>query len=179
MRAEYIPIALFYAVISELTYPNQLAMRIALKTGLRINDVLSLRKSQLKIRPTIHEQKTGKARRIYFGAELYRELCAYAFHYPKFNDSDFVFPHRTNNNRHRTRQAVYKDVKKAVAVLRLSGQISPHSARKCAAVREFVRTKSIERVRQFLNHDRELTTILYALSDQPVLQSLFSSQKPF
>lgn len=178
MRSDYIHPELLWAVIDGLTYPNQLAMRIALKTGLRIDDVLSIKKDNFKIRMTVREKKTRKSKRIYFGVELFKELSAFAFHNPSGYFSPYLFPHRTRRNAHRTRQAVYKDVKKVVLLLKLSGNISPHSARKCAAVRELARTGSIYNVMRFLNHERDLVTILYALSDQSVLMERLRSQKP-
>lgn len=176
MRAEYIHPELLWAIIDGLTYPNQLAMRIALKTGLRIDDVLSIRRDRLKIRMTVREKKTGKSKRVYFGVELYKELNAFAFHYPRTFENCFLFPHRTRCDAHRTRHAVYRDVKKVVSKLKLTGQISPHSARKCAAVRELARTGSLERVKIFLNHERDLVTMLYALSDQGFFNSLLNKK---
>ena len=60
MRSDYIESALFYAILEELTYPNQLALRVALKTGLRIDDVLSIKKKRLHLRIYLKEKKTGK-----------------------------------------------------------------------------------------------------------------------
>lgn len=178
MKADYLHPELLLSVIEGLTYPNQLAMRISLKTGLRIDDVLSIRKDRLKLRMTVREKKTGKSKRVYFGVELYKELYSFAFHNPKNIFSDFLFPHRTRRNAHRTRQAVYRDVKRVVLLLRLSGQISPHTARKCAAVRELARTGSIESVKRFLNHEHDIVTLLYALSDQGFFTKLYGAQKP-
>ena len=170
MRSEYIDTALFYAVIEELTYPNQLAMLTSLKTGLRIDDVLSLKKDKLHIRIFVKEKKTGKYKRCYLGKQLYDELYNFAFRSEySCRLSPYVFPHRTKYNRHRTRQAVYRDVRRAAVRLRLTGAISPHTARKCAAVREFKKKLRIEDVRKFLNHDNEFTTLLYALSDNKTL----------
>lgn len=174
MRSEYVLPEILYCVIDELTYANRLAMLIALKTGLRIDDVLSMKRDSLRLRMTIREKKTGKSKRVYLGVELYKALRGFSLQ--SFSESEFLFPHRTNKNKHRTRQAVYKDVKKVVTNLKLSGQISPHSARKCAAVREFRRTESLDAVRRFLNHDRELTTLLYAFSDKSIIESLYQKR---
>ncbi len=177
MRSEYIDTALFYAIVDELTYPNRLAMLTSLKTGLRIDDVLSLRKDRLHIRIYVKERKTGKSKRCYLGKELYNDLYAFAFKSEySVRTSPFVFPHRVRVDRHRTRQAVYRDVKRAAERLRLNGAISPHTARKCAAVREFQKKLSIQDVRRFLNHDNELTTLLYALSDNKQMMRLLTKK---
>ena len=104
-----------------LTPPNALAAQIALKTGLRISDVLSIKTDQLKQRQfTVTEQKTGKKRRIFLNESLKEALRAQA-------GETFVFEHAHDPNRHRTRQAVYKDIKRAAKALRLDGNIAPHS----------------------------------------------------
>lgn len=177
MRSDYVESALFYAILDELTYPNQLAMRIALKTGLRIDDVLSLKKKRLHVQIYLKEKKTGKEKRAYLGTELLNELYAFCYKPPNlWNGSEYVFAHRTKKDAHRTRQAVYKDVKKAVKKLRLDGNITPHSARKCAAVREYRRRGNVAAVQKFLNHDKEMTTILYALSDCKELVNALSKR---
>ncbi len=177
MRSDYIDTALFYAVIEELTYPNQLAMLTSLKTGLRIDDVLGITKDKLHVRLFIKEKKTGKYKRCYLGKQLYDELYTFAFRSEySCRLSPFVFPHRTNIARHRTRQAVYRDVRRAAVRLKLSGAISPHTARKCAGVREFKKNLRIEDVRKFLNHDNELTTLLYALSDDKQMMRLLTKK---
>lgn len=178
MRSEYVDTAIFYAIIEELTYPNKLAMLTSLKTGLRIDDVLGLKKDKLHVRLFVKEKKTGKYKRCYLGKQLYADLYnfAYSSEYT-VRRSPFVFPHRTRTDRHRTRQAVYRDVRRAVERLKLSGAISPHTARKCAAVREFKKNFRVEDVRRFLNHDNELTTLLYALSDSNEVMRALTKKK--
>lgn len=175
MKADYIDTVFFYAILEELTYPNQLAMLTALKTGLRIDDVLALKKDRLHLSVFVVEKKTKKHKRAYLGKELYNDLKAFA-NSPKYSrrDSVFLFPHRTKPHKHRTRQAVYNDIKKAVKKLRLSGNFSPHSARKLSAVNKYKKTNDLQKVKKFLNHDSELVTILYALSDNPdILRAIY------
>lgn len=178
MRSEYVDTAIFNAILEELTYPNRLAMTVSLKTGLRIDDVLSLKKDKLHVRIFVKEKKTGKYKRCYLGKELYNELYTFAFRSVySCRPSPFVFPHRTRRDRHRTRQAVYRDVRRAAERLQLSGAISPHTARKCAGVRVFKKNLSIEDVRRFLNHDNDLTTLLYALSDSNVVMQALDKKR--
>lgn len=166
MRSDFADALIFQAVLDGLTYPNYLVMRVCLKTGLRLDDVLSIRADHLKLRFTVREKKTGKSKRVYLGVDLFRELSAWTKHNPRNAGCVYVFPHRLHKDRHRTRQAVYKDVKNIARQLQLPGNICPHSARKCAAVREYSRTLSLAAVKQFLNHDSDITTMLYALSDK-------------
>lgn len=141
--------------------PNRLALRVSLATGLRIGDVLSLMRVRLAPRMTVKEQKTGKSRRVYIPAALLEEMQAQAGRY-------WVFEGRTDPRKHRTRQAVYKDLARAAKLFRLPSwqHISPHSARKVFAVREYHKDGDLKRVQQLLNHDSEAVTVLYAMADQ-------------
>lgn len=150
-------------VLAALTPPNRLAMEIALATGLRIGDVLALRmrkvQAALNGRLTVRELKTGKLRRIYLRPELRERALSMA-------GKVFVFEGRLDQHRPRSRQAVYKDLKRAAKLFRVVLQVSPHTARKVYAVRAYARTgKNLARVQKILNHSDPAVTILYALAD--------------
>lgn len=146
-------------VLSALTYENQLVIRVAMSTGLRVGDVLSLKTSQLSTRFTVQEQKTGKNKRCSIGKELYQELLKQA-------GKVWVFPHRTDGKKHRTRQAVYKDIKRAAKLFRIDGNIAPHSVRKMYAVEQFHKTGDLNAVQRKLNHSSPTVTLIYAMADQ-------------
>ena len=81
----------------------------------------------------------------------------------------WVFEGRCDPRRHRTRQAVYKDVKRVARMYQRAGsvrkgQVSPHSARKLAAV-EAYRRGGLDAAQRLLNHSDPIVTLLYALSD--------------
>ena len=78
--------------------------------------------------------------------------------------SPWAFPGR-NPAAHRTRQAVWKDVKRAAVSMRLKTNIAPHSFRKVYAVELLHEYGDIERVRRALKHDRQTTTLIYAMAD--------------
>ena len=141
---------------------NRLAIETSLATGLRIGDVLALHTDQVRRgRFTIKEQKTGKRRRLTLPKELQLALLQQA-------GRVFVFEHRTDQFRHRTRQAVWADLHRAAKFFRLPKRlvVSPHSARKIYAVSRFQSTGSLQRVQELLNHSDEAVTVLYALADQ-------------
>lgn len=71
--------------------------------------------------------------------------------------------------KHHTRQAVWKDVKRAAQAFRLKQNVGPHSARKVYAVDLMKRYGDIERVRRALNHSSESVTLIYAMADQQLL----------
>lgn len=136
---------------------NRLVMRTALTTGLRIGDVLELRPEQLKPHFWVTEQKTGKKRQVGLPEPLLSDLKKNAGKY-------WVFPGR-DPKKHRTRQAVWKDVKRAARAFRLKQNVGPHSARKVYAVDLLRKYGDIERVRRALNHSSESITMIYAMAD--------------
>lgn len=160
LRADYIPKEALEHILSALTTPNELALQVSLCTGLRIDDVLSLKTHQLKTnRFTVTESKTMKHRKITLPVNLWNDLLMQA-------GKIYVFEGRTDPRKHRTRQAVYKDLKRAATLFRVKNlQISPHSARKIYAVDKYQRTCRLDKVRELLNHSDEAVTMLYAMAD--------------
>lgn len=141
-----------------MQYNNVLALRVSLETGLRIDDVLSLRTENLKGRTIVGTaEKTGKPFKKTLSADLAKRL-------KQVKGSIYIFPHRLKKDKHRTRQAVWKDVKKAARLLGIKGNIAPHSARKTYAV-ELFKDKGIAAVQEQLQHDRLNTTMIYAFAD--------------
>lgn len=135
---------------------------IAVESGLRIDDVLSLPASAVEKQTfTVTEKKTGKRRRIRWHADTRK----YAETYARSHGKPFLFPHRTDSARHRTRQAVWKDLKRASALFRFDFNLAPHSLRKYRAVEIYRRTGSLEKVKSEFLHDDMSVTILYALAD--------------
>ena len=161
MRSGYIAPEDFKRLAVRLQPANLLALRIAMQTGLRIDDVLSLRIEKLKIRLTVTEKKTGNKRRVYIGKRLLKVI----FDFVGRRKIGFVFPHRLDPKRHRTRQAVFKDIKKQAEALGLHSQISPHTFRKVYAVKLYHRTKDLATVQRILGHKKMETTLIYALAD--------------
>lgn len=157
MRTEYLLEREVELVLSALTDQNRLIMRVCLKTGLRVGDVLELRPHQLRPHFWVTEQKTGKRRQVGLPEPLLSDL-------KKNANQWWVFPGR-NPRKHHTRQAVWKDVKRAAAAFRLPQNIAPHSARKFYAVDLLKKYGDIERVRRALNHNSETVTMIYALAD--------------
>ena len=161
MRADYCSSSALETILVALMPPNRLAILVSLTTGLRIGDVLSMKTEALrKERFTIKEEKTGKTRRVRLGNELRDELFAQAGRF-------YVFEHRTDPKKHRSRQAVYKDLARACELFRVKGvHLSPHSARKIYSVGVYKRTGSLDRVRELLNHSSEAVTLIYAMADE-------------
>lgn len=163
VKSDYVNGDIMSHILAALMPANRLAIVTSIYTGLRIGDVLALKSSDLlKDRFTIKEQKTGKSRRIRLPNKLKSDLLAQAGRY-------YVFEHRTDPKKHRTRQAVNKDIKRACELFRVSKlNVSPHTARKIYAVEEYHKSGSLKRVQQLLNHSNESVTMIYALADELV-----------
>lgn len=160
MRTDYLNPQVYNRLYAVMTYENVLALRIALETGLRIDDVLSLKAFQLSGR-TLRgvEEKTGKAFKKVISSDLASRLKNI-----RTNVHGYFFPHRLDPSKHRTRQAVWSNMKKAARVLGLPMNVAPHSARKTYAV-ELFSDRGLAEAQKALNHDRLSTTMIYAFSN--------------
>lgn len=156
-RTHYLAPALYNKLYAAMQYENALALRTALETGWRISDVLHLGVADLDGR-TLRcvAMKTGKPDRKVISADLAKRLRQIAANGRIF-DGRF-------GNKPRTRQAVWRDVKKAAKRLELDGNIAPHSARKTYAVEDF-KDNGLRKVQDDLQHDSINTTMLYAFAD--------------
>lgn len=158
MTTEYLLEKEVEQVLGLLTLENRLVMRVALHTGLRLGDILNFRPWQLRPNFWITEQKTGKRRQVGLPEPLLSDLRQAA-------GREWVFP-GADPTKHRTRQAVWKDVKRAAAAARLTANAAPHSARKVYAVELMRKYGDIERVRRALNHGGYAVTMIYAMADK-------------
>lgn len=159
MQADYIAPDMMEHVLAALMPANALAVRVSMATGLRIGDVLEIKTDEIQRgRWTVREGKTGKTRRVTLPKTLQAAVLRQAGHI-------WAFPGRSDGRRHRTRQAVYKDIRRAAGAFRLREHISPHTARKMFAVASLRRYGDLKKVQSLLNHDNEAVTMIYALAD--------------
>ena len=145
-------------VLAALTPSNRLVCRVCLHTGLRVGDVLALRTQQLAPRFWVTERKTHKRRQVGLPADLLADIRAQA-------GDVWAFPGRKPGS-HKTRQAVWADVKRAAKAFRLPQNVAPHSLRKVYAVDLLERYGDIGRVQRALNHSSIETTLIYAMADK-------------
>lgn len=157
MKTDFIEPWLYGKIFHVMRYDNALALRVSLETGLRIGDVLALTPENIK-GTTIYyvAQKTGKAGKKQISAELAEKLR-------KISTKKFVFCGRSGD-KPRTRQAVWKDVKRASKIVGIDVNAGCHSARKTYAV-DLYEKSGLQAVQKELQHDRQDTSMIYALSD--------------
>lgn len=158
MKTDYLLSEAVEDVLHLLTYENRIICRVLLHTGLRISDVLEFQTAQLKPNFWITERKTGKRRQVGLPEPLLSDVLEQA-------GTVWAFP-GAKPGTHRTRQAVWKDVKRAAGALRLNVNAAPHSLRKVYAVELLDKYGSLARVQRALNHSSVEVTLLYAMADK-------------
>lgn len=163
MTTEYLLDREVDMVLRALMPSNRRVMQVSLHTGLRVSDVLELRTEQLRKAKSgrfwVTEKKTGKRRMVGIPKALREELLRNA-------GEVWVFESRSDPQKHRSRQAVWKDVKRAAEAFRLPQNVAPHSFRKVYAVDLLESCGDIEKVRRALNHGSIETTLIYAAAAQ-------------
>ncbi len=159
MRSDYLKPELYGVLEKVMQRENVLAMRVAVETGLRIDDVLSMRWSDFKRggRFEYVAKKTGKRGTKTISRALKSELFA------RKADGEYVFPGR-KRGRHRTRQAVWKDMVQACNKMGITQNGTPHSARKTYAV-QLRKEEGLAAVQRELQHTSSTTTMIYAFAD--------------
>lgn len=158
MKTEYLLQEQVSHVLAALTPQNRLIARVCLHTGLRVGDVVGIPAASLASQFMVSERKTGKKKRVGLPAELLAEIRAQS-------DRTWAFPGR-EEGKHKTRQAVWADVKRAAKAFRLPQNIAPHSFRKVYAVDLLGKYGDLERVRRAMNHSGVEVTLIYAMADR-------------
>lgn len=162
MKTSYLIERHVECVLAALTPSNRLVARTCLHTGLRLGDVLAIRFEQLNTNFWITERKTGKRRQVGLPRDLLEDIR-------KQGGPVWAFPGR-DPTKHRTRQAVWADVKRAARAFRLPQNVAPHSFRKVYAVQLLQKYGDIDRVRRALNHSSYTTTMIYAMADKLLVE---------
>lgn len=158
MTTEYLLNQELGHVLAALIPQNALILETVLHTGLRISDVLELRTEQLKPSMWVVEKKTGKRHRCGLPGPLLKQILAQA-------GPVWAFP-GAKTGTHKTRQAVWADVKRAARAFRMPQNVGTHSFRKVYAVKLLERYGNIDRVRRALGHSSPAVTALYAMADK-------------
>ena len=157
MRTETLLKRQLELILAGLMPDNRRVVQVMLHTGLRIGDVLELRADQIGRQFTVVQQKTGKKIRVGLPDALAAEIRTAAQAYG---------PSPRQPQQHRTRQAVWKDLKRLQRALHLGVNLGTHSMRKEYAVDLLSRYGDIASVQRALGHDRPATTMIYAMADQ-------------
>ncbi len=173
MKADYIEPNVLEVLLSVMRDENALAVRVSLETGLRIGDVLSLRRESVEQSEhiTVIEAKTKKPKEITLQPRTREAVLALS------EGHVWAFPSPLKQGQPRRRQTVWRDLKRACALCAVRLNITPHTARKVYAVRKFKR-EGLKSTKEALNHDNITTTLLYAFSDALTERKEYEEAQP-
>ena len=146
-------------ILAALTPGNRRVIQVMLRTGLRVSDVLELPRDKIGRQFTVTEAKTGKRMKCGLPDWLSEDIRRSS------TGSTWAFPSPTNPKRHRSRQAVWRDLKRVQRAFRLPINLGTHSARKSYAVHLMHQYGDLEKVRRALNHSNTTITAIYAMAD--------------
>lgn len=136
-----------------------LPLAVSLETGLRVGDVVKLRRANLQPDGLHYRaQKTGKAGKAKISSGLRKQLEA-------GRKGKWLFPSPYKSGAHITRQCVWARVKRACKAQNIDPEgVSPHSMRKVFAV-ELYRDRGFRAVQEALQHSNGATTEIYSYAD--------------
>jgi integrase len=157
VKSKYVEQETIKAIKGSLDEQAWLPLWVALETGLRVGDVVALRRASLK-EDGIHyrAQKTNKCGVAKISAELRRQLPT---------KGKWLFPSPYKQGEHITRQCVWARIKRAAKRAGLNTEgVSPHTLRKVFAV-ELYREKGFKAVQTALQHSNAATTEIYSFAD--------------
>lgn len=157
MTTEYLYQQEVDRVLSALMPQNQLIVKVMLQTGMRLSDALQMRTEGLATSGWYTEGKTGKRRRYGLKKPLLEAIQEQA-------GPEWAFPGRKAGT-HKTRQAVWRDIKRAAVAFRLPQNVGAHSMRKVYAVKLLRKYGKLEKVQRNLNHASGSVTAIYAMAD--------------
>ena len=157
MTTEYLYQQEVDRVLSALMPQNQLIVKVMLQTGMRLSDALHMPIEGLSTSGWYVEGKTGKKRRYGLPRPLLEAIKEQA-------GPEWAFPGRKPGT-HKTRQAVWRDIKRAAVAFRLPQNVGAHSMRKVYAVRLMQKYGKLEKVQRNLNHASGSVTAIYAMAD--------------
>lgn len=189
VKTDYICLDRMKEILHGLMPDNRDVLLLSMYTGLRVSDVLALRWERCSsLQPgqlfTLVAMKTGKSVNVLITPPVFEILKRRG---AGVRQRGWVFPGRTrgitspddgpDSSLPRTRQAVWKDLKRAARLYRCDGRklrenLGPHSCRKMFAVSLYQETKSLEVVRRALGHSDLAVTLVYALADELTSRSL-------
>lgn len=156
-----------YSIKNDEEFKNKLSNKMKLiydigcSTGLRISDIVKLKKNILNIKePTIKEQKTGKSKRIYIKKDIRKKLITLA----EKSKNEYIFYSKAKSG-HISRQAVWKAFKVSATKNKIKTNTGTQSMRKKYAHK--LRTKhNLKYIQNKLNHDNILTSLIYCTNEK-------------
>lgn len=138
--------------------------RLALNTGLRLGELLSLNVGQVEGQKDFEVIGKGKKTRF---IPLNTEIQAHLVEYLKWKrwkkePCEFDSPLFLSRNQGRiTKAAAINDFKKWTKLAGIQGHYTPHALRHTAGTEIWKKTKDLKTIKDFLGHSRIQTTDIY------------------
>lgn len=145
---------------------NFVMFTLGISTGLRISDILTLKKEDLlQSHINIKEKKTTKAKRIKIPGYIKKDIMPYV---KSLNDGDYVIKSRQGDNRPIDRSTAYRILRDAADHINLS-EIGTHTLRKTFGYHFYKKTNNIALLQELFNHSDQYITLRYIGINQDVL----------
>jgi integrase len=151
-------------LLRRLDRRDQLLIRLAIQSGLRVSDILNLKKEAIKKTMTVFETKSKRERTFKIDTELYQDLKNFT-KYKK--NASYVFHSSRSLMKPVHRTTIHRRIKKALKGLKFNASV--HSTRKLYAHNIFSETHDLKKVQEALHHRNLMTTLAYLDIDPSVM----------
>ncbi|MFC0525793.1 tyrosine-type recombinase/integrase [Pontibacillus salicampi] len=152
---------------------NYMMFLLGISTGLRISDILMLRKEDLlKSHIYLKEKKTTKAKRVKIPGYIKKEIVPYAKH---LQDGEYVIRSRQGGNQPIDRSTAYRILRKAADYVNLE-EIGTHTLRKTFGYHYYKKTKNIGLLQNLFNHTNQQDTLRYIGINQDLLDDAMDTR---
>jgi integrase len=137
---------------------NYILFVTGISTGLRISDILKLKKEDLlRTHVILRETKTKKQKRIRVPPSVRRELMDYA---KGLKDGEYIIKSRQGENTPIDRSTAYRILREAAEYVSLN-EIGTHTLRKTFGYHFYKQTKDVAMLQEIFNHSSPHITLKY------------------
>jgi integrase len=131
---------------------------LGISTGLRISDILSLKKEDLlKSHIDIKETKTQKRKRVKIPGYIKKDIMPFV---NRLNDGDYVIKSRQGTNKSIDRSVAYRILRDAAEHVNLT-EVGTHTLRKTFGYHFYQQTQNIAVLQELFNHTSQSVTLRY------------------
>jgi integrase len=147
---------------------NYILFLLGISTGLRISDILKLRKKDLTgTHLTLKETKTRKHKKLRIMPGIRKDLKTYL---DNLEDDDYVIKSREGANKPIDRSTAYRILRKAGEHVGLK-ELGTHTCRKTYGYHFYLETKDVAMLQKLFNHSSPDITLEYIGINQDSMDS--------
>ena len=157
-------------ILKKQSNKNYFLFVFGINLGLRINDILKLKVSDVKgnTHISINENKTGKVKLLKINNALHTEINEYT---ANMKDNDYLFPSRNGRNiKPISRVRAYILLNNAGKQVGLN-KIGTHSLRKTFWYHFYKRTNNVALLQEIFNHSSSEETLRYIGINQELMDN--------